>query len=190
MVQRGFSGSGVDMRTEERGKCGCFKERSQSTWDLWFLISFNLVFHSLQQDICSSEYLRLIQPQTSTTWKFPQTCPAGTGPWVIIVLDASCGSSVWSGVMTLWYFTDSFHGQRIKHFKPAATHKLKPLHFTPLFFFPVSTALFIPMCLLTEESFQSIHSYYDLRCVAFYQYVFIQNGFFTALSSTVLEFQK
>lgn len=88
-------------------------------------------------------------------------------------------------VRTMWYFTDSFRGHRIEHFKPAATHKLKPLHFTCVFFAKrQSVALLLLMCLFAEEPFQSRCSYYDLRHVSFYQHVFIQNVFKRSSSAT------
>lgn len=123
----------------------------------------------------------------STTWKFPQTCPAGPGTWLIIVSDASCGSLVWS----LRYVPDSFHGRRIEHFRPAATHKLKSLHFTSVFFTQrQSAALLLLVCLLTEESFH--FAYVDMQSLRpqtrfLLRPCFLTNGFFSSLLPAVLE---
>lgn len=110
------------------------------------------------------------KPFLSTTWKFPQTCPAGTATWLIVVLDASCGSLLWS--RTVRHATDSLHGRTIEHFGPAATHKLKCLHFTSVFFTETrSAALFLRVSpyrgvfLLCFTS--STCNYYDLRHVSF-----------------------
>lgn len=123
----------------------------------------------------------------STTWKLPQACPAGPGTWLIIVSDASCGSSVWS----LRHVPDSCHGRRIEHFRPAATHKLKSLHFTSVFFTQrQSAALFLLACLLTEGSFR--FAYVDTQllrpqtCFLLRPGV-LTNGVFSSLLPAVLE---
>lgn len=130
----------------------------------------------------------------STTWKFPQTCPAGTGTW-IIVFDATCGSLVWSlRVLTIRYVTDSFHGHRIEHFRPVATHKLKSLHFTSVFFTQrQSVALFLLVCLLTEESFHFAYVYMQLlwpRTCFLLGTCFHTKGFLSSLFPAVLEFEE